>query len=256
MSLLLFENLISDSFDINVTVSSGTKTDLTEPEKMLNRSIDDAYSFELSEATTVTIEFLGIADGMRCAGLLNASNIGSLTPSFAYDHLVRKSRSYQRQNIDAQDHLFALDELAAVGGLTFTFSASPGVCSIGAAWFSRGIDVEVEPSQSYISDDTANKQRTEGGQVYHGTGNLYEEYNCTLAPLKTSIARGNGDSYTLLGFNRIAKTTGTVIFIPEFEDNLHIYGTQKKPVTFKQIKNSKNNGEWRWSCGLSLTEEL
>ena len=54
----------------------------------------------------------------------------------------------------------------------------------------------------------------------------------------------------------LAKTTKPLIFIPENKDNLHIYGTQKKPVTFKQIKDSKNNDEWMWICGLSFTEEL
>lgn len=252
MSLLCYNNLVPEASYITVTVASGTKIDITSPDLLLNRSIDDKYRFNLSATTTVTIT-IGVSGGLRCAGLLSCNNIGSLSADVSHDHRLVKIRSILPTNV--RDQILVYDNLVAHSDIEFSFTGFVGDCEIGAAWFSNGVDVDVKPTQRYNAEDTGEKTRTQGGQIITSEGELYETYECTLAPLKTSECRSTGTT-NIYEFNRFCKTTEPLIFIPEMGDNVHIYGTQKKPVSYRQVQDGKNGGEWLWECGLSLTEEL
>jgi|GEM_PF-5250967 hypothetical protein len=275
MSKIIYNDGISEYATITHTTSSGTITEITDPENIANRAVLNGYEYSISTpnsgTSTITIGWTN-PDYPTCSavGLIGlysdideSANITIKTYNSSLvlvDTIttIAAQRTRIINDLEYNDFLFTFDE-QEVRQIKIEYDNSITVTLpqinpyIGKVYVGKTLDVDVKPSSIKYSFGTqGDKQRTLGGQIYASTNNSYLRASFTT----TAIAETSVVS-TYFNLNYIDSISEPLIFAPQSGGNILLYGTQEKPSnTSVTSPIGKQDGEWLYETSFQIEEEI
>ena len=267
-SYLLYDSAIEPSNVSSVTnvPNIGTLVNVTDINKIYNRSILDNYQFtnNSSFATyTLTINLTDTidAEGIAILGVLPSITISSV--EFFFDAVKGSdcteitTRERIIEGIPHKDYVYSLDSDIAGSANKIVISYSDPNLSTDTGYFSsvyvgeKLLELDISPtSLRYSAGSNGTKIRTDGGQIVASEPSSWQKVSFfTTATEETSVI---SDHFNV---NQTSSINSPLVFVPQSGKDVLIYGTQEKTNSTRTLLGKKNN-EWLYETQFQLEEEL
>lgn len=270
MSIIAYKNRITDEFvsSTSHSVSSGTLTATTSIDKAHNRSIMDAYIYENTTGTTHTIDFnlsgAGTVLNVGVIAILGIKADATTAPNTKVQILHSAFTTYDTgttPNIQRERYIngeLYFDQIWITNGTTLGNPSRFRIIitghtdgEIGSLYLGDAVDINVAPrSLRYQFETQGEKTRTEGGQIISSRNSSFMEASfSTTATNETDVIEKYFD------INYQSSISEPIIFIPQNDENIVLYGTQKKPNVTRALEGRRNN-QWLYETSFNIEEEL
>lgn len=275
MAYILSDNTLeaSNVSSTTMTESAGTITDVTGIEKIYSRSILDKYQFTFTASISPKVLTINLtnsidAEGIAIMGLKEGSTIQSVTfksnltsPATTLSTCTQVATQTRTvSGIIVEDFLLSCD--SGVTGLADEIEIRWLNSDIGTGYIStimvgnKLYNFDVSPgSINYGSASIGEKVRTDGGQVYGTHTGAFKTCKFSTVPKHSTYYNS-----TLQGINYADGEERQIVFVPDENDNLMFYGTQKKNFTIKNVlgrqKNDSGESKWLQQATFDLEEEF
>ena len=269
LNLNYFSSDISNSFSApSVSVAAGTLTNHTNPNKLINRNIADAYVFTPSNTTTLKIEInVSILESFKSMGILgsNLTTFSLYKDFFLPENELTQNTTISRKRSEIGnpntyddaivDTISLIDNVNTLT-LFFEFDVTSGnQYTIGTIWGSDSLDFKISPaSLDFSPTDTSQVDYSNGGQKYVSTGNVINTIKFNIPKLTHDEAKGNTGSIDYI--NNTSGIAHPLIIIPYENDNMLFYGTQKTLAKLTPLLANDGATEWFYKASMVIEEEL
>lgn len=269
MGYVAYNNKIDSTTTVASSAVSGTITDLSDIQKMTNRSTTDAYIFNNSAVGLKTFTFtLAAPENISTVAILSLNSssysISTITLFLGASDLGASLPSPQQsvRFIDdtlTTDEVYAFSQSYTADKIEIKYSdVGIGQNSIGTVYAGQRLDVYFTPLAPYQLKDTSKKDRSNGGQVYASAGVTYYNLKISTSPKLThDECLGDGTiNPSVQMINLISGTHSPVIIVPHTSQNMLVYGSQKTLATWKNVKAKETATKWWWEATFNIEGEL
>ena len=274
MSQIIYGNQVNDT-DVTASVSGLTGSSVTPVERVLNRSISDAYV--INSLTSPVIELENVSseatfqdfNSLCICGLVWAQidtivfkDGGGSTIATTTNKTTEKNRKYEDVHgigiLEDKDVYILYDSpVEDVNKIIITLTVvSPTAMKVGSVIVGNYKEIDFSLKGINVSSlSTSRKKYSDGRQLYYTSNPLVLKATFNSVALPSLDVWGTSiDSLSNINYSH--DTTGLLIFIMAEIDNICLYGTQSQGMKFKVIEGNDSTGEKMWQASFSIEEEL
>lgn len=264
---------------ISHTVASGSAiVGLSNKEKMIEPSPQNAYFFQCTGASAITIITFDLSSIVTTAGddtntliimglTHDAENIeirlksGSSTVQTFTNHDEIRFRTLNGQRV--VDQIYNIDDYIGFDSVEIEINLATAnwsgdrIYQIGCVMLSQSMTFPIHYSTLKINGQTVgNKKRDHGGRIHSSKNTYYMTYQFTTTPLIELGATAYTDTEDLINLNYEYSVSEPFVFLPYEGSYLMAYVYQVKPCSQSIVKTPPEDGRLFWRTSFYLEEGL